>query len=159
MESASPAILDKIRKGTTPEDARNAVRLCRKFKVKSYAYFMLGFPWDTGETIEDTVGFALSLDSDFADFFLPYPFPGTGLERISRELGILQDSQGEKAYSESVMGTQSLSKKELGRLRNNAMRRFYLRPGFIIKTLLTSGSPRVFLNYCSHGIKTFKKII
>jgi len=100
----------------------------------------------------------LELNPDFVDFFLPYPFPGTELESISRKLNLLKQANGMKAYAEPIMNTLFLDKEKLLKLRKRALKKFYLRPGYIFRRLFTSESPVVLGNYLWQGIKTLKKI-
>ncbi|MDD5154977.1 MAG: radical SAM protein [Candidatus Omnitrophica bacterium] len=159
IESGNQEILERIKKGITLKQSREAVRLCKEYGIKTYAYFIIGFPWDNRQTINDSVKFAAELDPDFADFFLPYPFPGTELEKIALEAGLIKETKDAKAYSEAAMDTFFLTNRELLKLRKTALRKFYFRPGYILKTLGGADSPKVFWNYFRHGLKTLRKII
>jgi len=159
IESGNQEILNKIKKGITLDECREAAGLCRKFGIKSYAYFIIGFPWDNQETINDSIRFALELNTDFIDFFLPYPFPGTELEKVSREYGLIGGQDKGRAYSQAIMGTLSLPKDKLLKLRKKALMKFYLRPGYIIRMLSGVKSPKVLYNYFRYGVMALKKII
>jgi anaerobic magnesium-protoporphyrin IX monomethyl ester cyclase len=158
IESGNQDILDRIKKGIKLEQARQAINICKEFGVKTYAYFIIGFPWDNEKTINDSMQFAIDLNPDFVDFFLPYPFPGTELEGIAKEYGLIDGPIKGRAYSQSIMATQSLSKDKLLSLRKIALKRFYMRWGFILKTLFTAKSPKVIWNYFCYGIKTVRKL-
>lgn len=159
VESGSQEILDKIKKGITLKQSREAVNLCREFGIKTYAYFILGFPWDDEKTVADSSQFATDLNPDFVDFFIAYPFPGTELEKTAKELRLMdENAQGKRAYSQPVMNTLFLQNARLCELRKTALRRFYMRPRYILKTLSAAGSPRVFWNYFRQAIKTLQKI-
>jgi len=157
IESGNQEILEKIKKGITLKAAQEAVSLCRKCGVKSYAYFIIGFPWDTKNTVDDSIRFSLKLNPDFIDFFLPFPFPGTELEKVAKELKLLSND-GVKAYASAMMNTLALTKEDLSRLKKKGLRRFYLRPSYILRTLASAGSPGIAWNYFCQGIKTLFKI-
>lgn len=158
IESGNQEILNKIKKAITLDQSREAVRLCKEFGIKSYAYFVVGFPWDNEKTINDSIQFAIELNPDFVDFFLPFPFPGTELQRVAREYNLIDETINAKAYSEAIMDTLFLPKEKLLKLKKGALRRFYMRPGYILKTLSNVTSPKVFWNYFYYGIKTLRKI-
>ena len=159
VESGNQDILDRIKKGTTLQQAHDAVGLCRRYKVISYAYFMIGFPWDTEKTVKDTIDFAFELDPDFLDFFFPYPFPGTQLEKIARDSGWLDVPAGSHAYAQKSLITPWISKDKLERARRQAMRRFYLRVPYIARTLLRASSPGELLNMCAQGLRVFNRTL
>ncbi len=159
IESGSQVILDKIRKGITLEQSRKAVALCKEFGIKAYAYFIIGFPWDTEDTINDSVKFALELKPDFVDFFMPYPFPSTELERIAKEYNLINDNSSGKAYAQPIMNTLYLSKDKLLMMQKNALRQFYMRPVYILNTLFSVKSPKMLVNYMCQGIKAVTKLL
>ncbi len=155
VESGSRAILDKMKKGTSPDQAREAVRLCRRLGMKSYTFFVVGTPWETRESFEETVDFAASLGSDYAEFSFAVPFPGTELDRASREAGLLDGAAlSEFSNERPVMPTLTLSLDDLVLLRKKAIRRFYLNPGFVARTLWGLKSPKAMKSAIGMGIKT-----
>jgi radical SAM superfamily enzyme YgiQ (UPF0313 family) len=77
LESGNQGILDRIRKGTTTGQARQAVKFCRDAGIRTKGYFMLGLPGDTLKSMQQTVDFARELELDEAMFSICTPFPGT----------------------------------------------------------------------------------
>jgi anaerobic magnesium-protoporphyrin IX monomethyl ester cyclase len=159
IESGNQEILDRIKKGITLKQSQEAVQLCKEYGIKTYAYFIIGFPWDSEKTVDDSIRFAIELNPDFVDFFLPYPFPGTELERIALEHNLIKKAGDTKAYSQAAMDTFFLTNAKLLQLRKKALRKFYFRPRYILKTLGKASSPAVFRNYFYQGLKTLGKII
>jgi radical SAM superfamily enzyme YgiQ (UPF0313 family) len=92
IESGNNEILEKIRKRTTVEQAKEAVRLLKKYDIWVSGYFMFGFPWETETQMFDTIDFIRELDLDKVQYNLVVPYPGTELYSIVREKGLLQDS-------------------------------------------------------------------
>ncbi|MFH1868837.1 MAG: radical SAM protein [Candidatus Omnitrophota bacterium] len=136
VESGNQMMLDKMKKKAKIEDALSAVRLCRKFGIKTYLLFMIGLPWDTKETVDETITFAKRLGGDFVDFNIAYPLPGTEFHRIARENNLFdEESLGRHDYSKPIVKTLYLSTDELIELRKKAIRSFYLRPSYIIRAL------------------------
>ncbi len=160
VESGNQDILNKMKKGITLEQSREAVRLCKMAGIKTYLYFLFGFPWDTEETIGDSVRFAKELDGDFVDFFIVYPFCGTELEAIARRYNLLNTYNNFKdAYSGIAIDTLFVSKQKLQYLRKKALKDFYTRPRYILRSLHNAGSFKKQLNYLKYGLKLLRTII
>ena len=79
IESGSDLVLKTMKKQFTADQARKAVELTASTGIETGAFFILGYPEETDETILDTIRFASSLPLDYLSFTLPYPIPGTGL--------------------------------------------------------------------------------
>jgi len=152
IESGDQATLDRLKKNATVAEARNAIALCRAAGIKSSAYLLMGLPWDTRESIEALIAFACDLDPDIVEFFYPYPFPGTPLQQECIELGLLAPGEIPKdSYAYPAVATATLGKAELAAYRRVALRAFYVRPGKIARTLLSTRSPRELGNYLRIG--------
>lgn len=159
VESGSAEVLVKIKKGITLDEARNAAKLIRKHGIRTYNFFIIGFPWDNEKTIRETVDFAIELDSDFVEFHTAYPFPGTELAEEADRLGLYEDAQvhGSDVMT-SPMRTLYLSTARLHELRGRALRRYYLRPSYIMRTLGKIDSPKVFGNYVRKGMQLLRSL-
>src|SRR5579862_565911 len=152
VESGDQAALDRVQKNATVAEAQRAVALCRDAGIKSSVYLLMGFPWDTRESIEALIAFACDLDPDVVEFFYPYPFPGTPLQRQCVELGLLAPGEiPRESYSSPAFPTTTLTKRELAAYRTAALRAFYVRPRKIARTLLGTRSPNEFRNYLRVG--------
>lgn len=57
-DSASPVMLENLRKGFTVEHVRNAVRWARASGIRCTWFFLFGGPGETNDTAEETVAFA-----------------------------------------------------------------------------------------------------
>lgn len=79
IESGSQPILDQMNKRTTPEEARQAVEAAHRAGLEVGAFFILGYPGDTDETVLATLRYAGSLPLDYLGLTMPYPLPGTAL--------------------------------------------------------------------------------
>src|SRR6185369_12646083 len=47
--------------------------------IKSFAFFILGYPGETRRSMAATIDYACALDIDFAGFYPAVPYPGTAL--------------------------------------------------------------------------------
>lgn len=135
VESGSQFILDKIGKNITINDVRDTVKAFKKAKIRIYNYFVIGLPWDDEETINETINFAVELDSDFVSFYTATPLPGTRYYNfVKNELHEEVESY-ENAYYNPCVSTYSLSKEQVLKLHKKAVKTFYLRPLYILKML------------------------
>jgi radical SAM superfamily enzyme YgiQ (UPF0313 family) len=92
IESGSPKILSRISKGISIEQAINFCKKCIDVGIKVQPYFMFSLPDETEKDVRQT----LDLIDKLEKFTSPCSFqptiilPGTELERIARNEGILQ---------------------------------------------------------------------
>jgi radical SAM superfamily enzyme YgiQ (UPF0313 family) len=157
VESGDQAALDRLEKRARVADAVRAVAACREAGVRSSVYLLIGLPWDTRETIAAQSRFARELDPDILEVFYPYPFPGTALRRECVERGLLDEgSFPTQAYSVPVFPTQSLSLEELRPLRLELLRRFYMRPGTVLRTLRSAQSLAQLRGFLRTGLAQLK---
>ena len=153
VESGSQYILDKIGKKITLEKIRETVKIFKEARIKIYNYFVIGLPWDTEDTIKKTVEFAIRLDSNFVSFYTATPLPGTRFYKFAKEKNLLDNKiSWEGAYYEPIIPTMCLSRERVFELHKEAIRKFYLRPKFILKTLLNIRSFTEIKNYFKAGI-------
>ncbi len=136
VESGSQYMLDKMGKKITLDDIRNTVKIFKKAKIRIYNYFVIGLPWESEETVEDTIRFAIELDSDFISFYTATPLPGSTFYSYAREHNLFdKDTSFANAYYYPAVNTHYLSKDRIFELHKSAIRRFYLRPFYILKML------------------------
>jgi len=137
VESGSDEILRKHRKGFGKERVREAVAGCKRRGIDTVATFILGLPEDNQKTIQDTINFALSLDCTFASFNRFVPRFSTFLRRDCLEMDLVDESvlEMDQSGSAGVMGTETLSSKQVDLSLKKAVASFYLRPKFLCRRL------------------------
>ena len=79
IESGSERLLKLLQKGITVEQVRNAVRICRKHRVRVFSNFMINLPTETEDDVAKTLVLADEIKSDISIFNVTCPFPGTEL--------------------------------------------------------------------------------
>ncbi len=158
VESGSQEVLNNIGKKITLDNIRNTVRVLKKNKIKIYNYFVLGLPWETEKTAEETIKFAIELDSNFVSFYTASPLPGTKFFAYALVNKLAEDGLNfDGAYYIPAVRSHELSKERIFEIHKSAVRRFYLRPKFILKTLFSLRSFAEFKNYFKAGICLLKK--
>lgn len=136
VESGNDEILKILKKNLTTNQVRKAVATAKRAGLQVVTNFMIGNPHDTKETIEQTIKFAIELDTDYAYFGFTTPFPGTEL-RTEAELNnwVLNNSMDAIRYDECMMNATSVPTEELKTYLDKAYRRFYFRPKYILRRL------------------------
>ena len=110
--------------------------------ITTLAYFMIGNPTETREQIRATIRFALQLKPDYVHLAVTTPFPATDLYRMGLETGLYEDDYwrdfARDPRQEFIpnIWTELLTRAELFELLDEGYRRFYLRPGFVLRKLL-----------------------
>lgn len=79
LESGNDGVLALMNKQTTIREARRAVLTMKEAGIQVGAFFIIGYPGETDDTVLDTLRFASSLPLDYLSFSVPYPIPGTPL--------------------------------------------------------------------------------
>lgn len=142
VESASEEILKKYHKGYTKAQIRDAFRHCKASGIRTVGTFILGFPDDTEDTINETIEFLKEIDCDFASFNVAVPRMNTGLRQEAIREGLI-DSDLEvmdQTGSSIAMPTKYLTREQVQELKKRAVRQFYLRPSYLWKRLKSVSS-------------------
>lgn len=135
VESGSPKMLKLMRKGISLDRTKETFAICRRWGVRTQAFFLFGIPGEDQETIRQTIEFAKELDPDSVQFAVAIPHPGTQLyEECLRNGWLIYDSWADFASKNSLIETEGLSREEVERARVRAYREFYFRPSFILRT-------------------------
>jgi radical SAM superfamily enzyme YgiQ (UPF0313 family) len=160
VEKGTNEALEAINKKATVEQALKALEMTRAAGIRRSIYILVGLPNDDRAAIEQDIEFAKKLDPDYLEIFYPYPFPGTPLYKEAVEAGLLEDgSIPKEAYGLPAMPTKHLTIDELATIRTESLRKFYMRPAFIAKTLRRTRSTRELMNYVKYGYLQFKQIV
>jgi radical SAM superfamily enzyme YgiQ (UPF0313 family) len=91
IESGSEDMLKKIHKHIDKDGVRDAVKWSTEIGIETNGNFILGFPWDTRETMRETIEFALELPLTRTMFNIATPYPKTGLWDWALEKGIPEE--------------------------------------------------------------------
>lgn len=135
-ESGAQKNLNALRKGSTIDHTREAVRAAKAVGLRVSMSFLFGIP---GETYEDglkTIEFAIGLDPDLANFHAVAPFPGTDLYENHAKYGTISQYLRDYTYQGAAFVPYTMTREQIHDLRQIAFRRFYLRPGFLLRQLL-----------------------
>ena len=159
VESGSQRILDMIKKGLTLEQIRRQLILAHDEGFYIGGFFIVGFPSETREEIEQTIKFACSLPLDRIGVSYFQPFPGTPLAQELVEKGEIPADWAEQHHTtlhDLTYVTPTLSAHELQSMRRKMLRSFYLRPRTFINMLRQVNSPQHLYYMAKRSIRWIK---
>ena len=161
VESGNQQMLEHMGKKTTLDQIRNTVKIFKQAKIKIYNYFVIGLPWETEQSVEDTIKFAIELDSDYINFYTATAFPGSRFYEYVKEHNLFEPTDRNEMYKSAyyypTVKTHNLSKDRIFELHKQAVKRFYLRPAYILRMLMGIRSFYEFKNYMLAGLSVLKK--
>ncbi len=137
IESGNDKILKIMKKGTTVAKIRRDVERIRKNGLDIAAFFILGFPGETLDTMNETIRLSMDLPLIRANFFTYLPLPGTESYRLLEESGEIKKVDWDNFYFMSAAYVpKGIQREELLSLKRRAFLQFHLRPNVLIKNLL-----------------------
>jgi len=129
IESGSSRIQKIIDKKLDIAIIDNVVKKLARANISVHGFFMLGFPSETREEMDETIKFACNLDLATANFSLVTPNPGTRLRETLVEEKKLQNKEFSQYTFDTVNSNESkLDSADLLTMRKAAYRQFYLSP-------------------------------
>jgi anaerobic magnesium-protoporphyrin IX monomethyl ester cyclase len=132
IESSSPEIRKDMVKRLEEQKIRTAFANLREAGIKSFAFFIFGYPGDTPQSLDATIDYSIELAPDFANFYPAVPYPGTALYEKVRAEGLLKNDDWSKMeYSYYLLEGHGLDERVVMRAINRAKRRFFLRPRYL----------------------------
>ena len=143
IESASPRIQKLIKKNLKLDRTQQTVRWMRKHGINSLGFFMIGFPFETVQEIEQTIRFASETDLDEALFSIVIPYSGTELNRQVYEMGLF-DPDAASAGGEGItlIRSQEWDFRKLKQLQRKAYFTFFMSRYRFIRMLPRLFNPR-----------------
>ncbi|HHT9158387.1 MAG TPA: B12-binding domain-containing radical SAM protein [Candidatus Brocadiaceae bacterium] len=89
IESGSNEMLKLIRKNITIEEAHAAARIIKRHKIVLQTFFMVGFPQETEDTLNDTISAIYKFPSDSIICSTFTPYLGTELFNYCKQQGTI----------------------------------------------------------------------
>ncbi len=140
IESGNPETRKFLGKPFPLEQAKHLIQHANRIGMWTNCTNILGFPYETRESIRDTVAFAKTCGTDFACFYLLIPQPTSDVYQFFKKEGLLnfdayfeQDEPNEAEFekinlvlNETGSDTTVFKHEELSRLQKEAYRSFLL---------------------------------
>jgi radical SAM superfamily enzyme YgiQ (UPF0313 family) len=135
IEAADPVRRNAMQKRLADEPIVAAVRHLSANGIRSFGFFILGYPTDTPASMAATARYARTLGLDFAGFYPAVPYPGTQLGSLAATAGWIEapEDWSRLEYARYAMRTSMLDERRVMRAIARARRRFYLRPAYLAR--------------------------
>ena len=133
IESGSQQMLNRMQKGITVEQIREAIGLTREAGIKATGFFILGYPGETEETMQETVQLVKECKFFDVGVFLFTPLPGSEAFQNVREYGEFdEDWEKMNALDQVVFVPHGLSAEKLKEYSDLCYKACYSRPGQVL---------------------------
>lgn len=115
-----------IRKKVNFKDVSEKIQLCHNLGLWTSGNFLIGFPYETKEDIEETIQFAERSTLDFVFYFIAQPYFGSDLLEIFKKEKLLLrgDVDITSKVTNTKYNTKFLIAKELQNIRDRAAARY-----------------------------------
>jgi anaerobic magnesium-protoporphyrin IX monomethyl ester cyclase len=122
VESIDPQIQKNVeRKPITEKQFVDTIGLLRTHKISTFAFFVVGLPGDTLDTILGSLKFMLRLRASWTQVTVATPFIGTKLHDWAAEQGFIAKDRYQIVSShEGSMGNENLTPQQVHRLHRFA---------------------------------------
>jgi anaerobic magnesium-protoporphyrin IX monomethyl ester cyclase len=140
VESGNQDILRTIKKDITLQQVEEACRLVCDSGLQAKAYFILGHPNETPQTLNDTLNFMLKLPVHYASINFMTPLPGTELWDMSEKYGRVDKNNLEAINylsDKPAFIPFGLTEELLTNKFKEAYLRFYLNPKTVFRHIRT----------------------
>jgi len=141
FESGNQSILNNVHKGIRLEQSIQFMENAKKAGILVHGCYMIGLPGETRETAEETFRFAVRLESDSAQFFPLYVYPGTEAYLWAEREGYLDTRDyskwvTEKGYHRCVTSLPELSSQDIDDLCLSFYKRYHFNLKYLRSKIL-----------------------
>lgn len=135
-ESGSSKILENIKKDITVEQLRKFTQNARKAKLKILADFVIGFPEEDTNSINETVDLIQEVKPDLLQVSVATPIPGTEFYEYCRKNNYMVTDDLEKSldtdgFQRCIVSYPQLSNEEIENEAGRILKNYYLSTGYI----------------------------
>jgi len=99
IESGNNEILRAMRKDITIEEALEACKIVKRHGIVLHAFFIVGFPQETVETLKDTLDAIKKTKCDLLVYSIFTPYPGTEAFDYCKRNGIIDENYDPSLYN------------------------------------------------------------
>jgi len=164
IESGDPEVLRHCGKGTDLGITEKTIRLCHGAGIETELNFILGLPYETPESIENTRRFAAKLRncSTVANFAILTPFPGTKVHDMAarHEGGLRLKTKDWRLYTKqggAAIVHDNFAEGELRKYQGRLYLSYYLTPRKILQLLTSRNAMQLLdLRRALHLLRQFR---
>ena len=135
VESTDHALLKKhSRIPPAVEHQEEIIKFCEKIGIKVIAFYIIGIPGDTRNSIKNAIRYSKKLNTSFVNFTVCTPIPGTQFyKQMSSK--ITDSNLNHYDNFHVVFKHDNLTKEEILKYQEEAICGYYIRFGYILKYL------------------------
>ncbi|MFQ5997853.1 MAG: B12-binding domain-containing radical SAM protein, partial [Candidatus Bathyarchaeia archaeon] len=136
VESGTQHVLDLMGKAARLQQAIDSFKIAHESGVQPMGAFIIGYPGESLDEMEETINFAIKLEPDYAQFSVLTPYPGTPVYDDLRSKGLLLTEDWDKyTVLEPVVNYEAFgyTNKDVRNKLKRAYYRFYFRPSYLKK--------------------------
>jgi len=150
-ESGSAKVLSYLNKVLDLEKSMEIIRCCRKNKIETFGFFIVGSPSEDDAAFNESVEYAINADFDYISVSQLQLYPGTLLFEQNKNLVDFSLFPYKHEWKDPDHTRKAQHKEKV------FYRRFYIRPKFLINTFrLFSRNP---IEYLSNAYSLIKYIL
>ena len=154
IESGDPKILKFAKVGVTLDLVKKTFREAKEVGIDTVAFFLVGLPGETKDSIEKTINLAREIKPNITWFNTPVPYPGTELHELAEKNGWILSNDWEKySGTDVVMRTDNLTADEIQFGLEKAKKMFSERPIDLIQMSFSKSSISTLLSNPKEVIK------
>ena len=140
VEAGSQKVIDAMAKGLTLERTKTSFKWAKDTGLMTIASVILGFPEETPESAWETVKFVEELSPDDVGYYIATPYPGTPMYDYVKKMGWLKIEDFNKYDTATpIFESPTITMQELREIREQALRKFYLRPTYVLRMFSKGG--------------------
>jgi anaerobic magnesium-protoporphyrin IX monomethyl ester cyclase len=154
IESGSEGTLRFINKPINLKATDKLIVMANKLGYWTSANFIIGFPYETREEINETIRYAYASALDYASFLIAKPNAGSELYNIYKKEGLLEINVVRAShYYRSDYNTTTMKAEELNDIVNRASR------GWLIHKIFFYINPLCFFNHLLPKLRTIGDLL
>lgn len=145
VETGSDAGLKFLQKGITISRIKEVFQWCRELGIKTIADFMIGLPFERNKhDVLKNIEFLIDLDPDYPQIAILCLYPNTKIFQQAVEKGLINKNKWEDFSLNPSKDfkidhwEEFMSIKELVNLQKEGYKRFYLRPSYVLRNIIST---------------------
>lgn len=152
VETGNQNTLKFIRKPVNLAKVKETIKMANKLGFWTQGNFIIGFPYETKEEIEETIKYAYNSGLDYVFFFVAKPYAGSEMYEIFKEEALLNTIVRSSHIERSDYDTKTMKAGDLNEICRNAFK------GFLIHKISFYFKPINFFNYLLPKLCSFQDI-
>lgn len=160
IDSADISSLRQYNRTVSQQKLDDLLIHANRLNMNICADFILGLLHESEKDILSTIEYALKLPIDFASFNIAAPLPGSDIrEKAIKEGNLILGHEGfDTSGLSGVLGNVYIDNERIKKVKKKAVRRFYLRPSYLLRRLKKTSSWEHFKIQIAEMVSLFKKI-